>query len=366
MASLIKQSSGYVLQFYSSDRSPKRKKVTLKSKRKRPAERKARELEDAYVEGRFCPWTDDPFDYNRNAKEPLSIADGLERFLTAKEETGRSHYTLKAYSKVVNRVARIAGADTLLDRIRPEQINEYVRQRGIAQATKDRRYRHLRGFLNWCVEHGHCEASPLGNVEAPRRPDKMPKHVTKTELESICETIRNDYRDKHGRGICAKGEIIWIEPLFRFAFYTGMRGGELCNLQWDHIDFERSLIRILEQKNGREQTIPLLEKAREALDDVQGERSGYVFGSPRSDAERDVPLFRSYVSRRFTKYRRKAGVERRVSMHGLRHGFATALAQAGKSAHVIKEACRHGDLSTSLKYVHLANEHLKSELDDVF
>jgi site-specific recombinase XerD len=50
----------------------------------------------------------------------------------------------------------------------------------------------------------------------------------------------------------------------------------------------------------------------------------------------------------------------------LYYAFCTRLAEAGKLLQVIKEAARHSDVSTSMIYVHMANEHLKSELDDVF
>ena len=54
-----------------------------------------------------------------------------------------------------------------------------------------------------------------------------------------------------------------------------------------------------------------------------------------------------------------------MSFHPLRYGFCTRLAEAGKPLHVIKEAARHSDVSTSMVCVHMANEHPKAELDDV-
>lgn len=53
MATLVKQQGRFYLQFYDAERSPTRKKVPLKTTRKGPAQVKQRELEDAYVEGRY-------------------------------------------------------------------------------------------------------------------------------------------------------------------------------------------------------------------------------------------------------------------------------------------------------------------------
>jgi site-specific recombinase XerD len=68
----------------------------------------------------------------------------------------------------------------------------------------------------------------------------------------------------------------------------------------------------------------------------------------------------------FTRYRVEAGIDRPITFHSLRHSFCTMLAEAGKSAIVIKEAARHADVSTSMRYVHIANNHLRAEIDDVF
>ena len=69
---------------------------------------------------------------------------------------------------------------------------------------------------------------------------------------------------------------------------------------------------------------------------------------------------------RSEKLLRKNPIEKTISFHSLRYGFCTRLAEAGKPLQVIKEAARHSDVSTSMIYVHMANEHLKAELDDVF
>jgi integrase len=156
--------------------------------------------------------------------------------------------------------------------------------------------------------------------------------------------------------------------MFWFAFYTGMRASELGRLRWDHIDFERGLIYIYQQKNKKEQTIPLIEKAREVLSGLErGEPEEFVFTSPRqTGTERSIESFRDRVSRAFTRARRLAEIDRPITFHSLRHGFCTMLAQAGKPAYVIKAAARHSDIQTSMIYVNLSNKHLKSEMDDAF
>jgi integrase/recombinase XerD len=188
------------------------------------------------------------------------------------------------------------------------------------------------------------------------------------DLEAICDTIRQDYRDKLNAGLCKEGEVIWRERAFRFGFFTGLRAGEIARLAWKHIDRERGLIYILKQKNGKQQTIPLHRKASDVLDEVPtGASDDYVFGAPGTrNQDRSTRSFRNSLSRSFLSYRRDSGIQRPITLHSLRHGFCTALAEAGKSAATIKELARHASIETSMIYVKMSNEHLKSEMEDVF
>ena len=147
-----------------------------------------------------------------------------------------------------------------------------------------------------------------------------------------------------------------------------MRISELARLRWRDIDRSQRLIYIRKQKNGREQTIPLNGQARSVLDDVRdGADDDFVFRSPSFEkTSRSARRFSERASKVFREARREARLPDSISLHSLRHGFCTALAEAGKSAVVIKEAARHADIQTSMQYVHMANEQLKNELDDVF
>jgi site-specific recombinase XerD len=79
-----------------------------------------------------------------------------------------------------------------------------------------------------------------------------------------------------------------------------------------------------------------------------------------------VNSFRETNSRAFAKYRQAAGIERPLTLHGLRHGFCSRLAEKGASAHTIQRLARHDSIESSMKYIHLSNRMLKDELDSAF
>lgn len=371
MAAIIQRRGIYYAQFFDRTRTPQRKRISLKTTRKDHARRRLAKLEHDAERGRFDPWTDDPDTYDKpqpKPTKPSTLQEAQDAFLTRKRRDGRSENTLRTYREIISLFADAAGAATQLRDLSPDALNAFIRAEGVSKATQHKRFGHLRTFLRWCIKHDLLEENPLDAVEPPQKPHKLPKAVTRGELAMICDALRGDYQEKLAAGLVQEGEMIWRIPLFRFAFYTGMRASELARLRWRDVDFEKRLIYIRKQKNRKEQTIPLNRRAADVLRDVpHGYQDDYVFRSPRfTGTQRANRNFAERASEAFRRARKDAGITRPISFHGLRHGFCTALAEAGKSAPIIKEAARHADISTTMRYVHIANERLKAELDDVF
>jgi integrase len=334
---------------------------------KRDAEKIERRLTEAYRSGEYDPWYDDPKTLKAKNRERLTLTSALDRFLDDKREQGRAERTIENYRGFIGRLIDEIGNHPL-EALSPALLNEWIRAEDVTDTTRHSRYRYVNAFLNHCKRQGWADENPLDGTPAPSKQEKLPKTMYKQDLRRICEAVRADYRDKRQRDLCDPNEVIWRAWAFRFAFYTGLRGGELARLRFDHIDRERSLIYVLKQKNNKEQTIPLASKAEEVLHDVpSGAPNMFVFGGPGTrSGSRNFTAWRNNLSRGFRRYRMAAGIDRKISLHSLRHGFCTALAEAGKSAATIKECARHASIDTSMIYVKMSNEHLKNEMEDVF
>jgi integrase len=363
MASIYERSSGtFYANFHHDGR---RTRFSLRTKDRREALRKIEELEEAYDAGKFDPAEDDPFGYDaQDGAPPLSQA--FQLYAEEKRKQGRKESTLKSYRSSWRMLRDAVGKEVTLDALTAEEIEDFIHDREIALSTRAKRWRHIRCVLNYFDRSGLVET-----VAAPQRPDSLPTPMRRDDLSALTEALKKDYRAKRRNSRVQPGQMIWAVPVFRFVFYTGLRASEVASLRWKDVDTDAGVIRLRTQKNGtKNATVPLVSKAEEALRHAPQSResNAYVFRSLTGPKfERSEEKFAHLISKRFRKAREKCdGVPNNRVFHDLRAGFATHLASNGLGAHEIRSAMRHADVSTSMKYVRVANSDLRSSMEQAF
>jgi integrase len=150
-----------------------------------------------------------------------------------------------------------------------------------------------------------------------------------------------------------------------FGLKTGLRFGELIALKWEDINLkgllatvQRSIARgrIGSTKSNKIRHIPLLNDISEMLS-VRDKKEGYIFSN-----ENGEPLIPMTCLRWLHGACEKSGL-RKIGWHGLRHTFASHLAQNGVSILVIKELLGHADIKTTMRYSHLSTSVVKGAID---
>lgn len=149
-----------------------------------------------------------------------------------------------------------------------------------------------------------------------------------------------------------------LHPFVVLALHTGMRLGELLHLEWKDVDFEQRLIRVKLTKSHRTRYLPMNSRAHELLN-----------GLPRrSDIE--LVFFNPKSSRHWTwthapgwrKAIRNSGIKE-FRFQDLRHTFASRLVQSAVSIKVVQELLGHANVSTTMRYAHLAPAALRKAVD---
>ena len=141
---------------------------------------------------------------------------------------------------------------------------------------------------------------------------------------------------------------------------SGLRVSELTNLRRDQIDMRVGFVRVV-GKGSKERIVPMGEKAKWAVQswmDVRPETPASVktlFISNRKTGMSPVQFWRLVQATA-----RKAGIQRPVTPHVLRHSFASHLVQNGADLRVVQEMLGHASITTTQIYTHLERSHVQA------
>jgi site-specific recombinase XerD len=152
-----------------------------------------------------------------------------------------------------------------------------------------------------------------------------------------------------------KTENLQHKLILMFLYYAGLRMHELINLKWDDLDFERKIIQLDIAKGGHQRTIFLHEKLVESLEKFKIPRTGFIFESNRGKKYCEETIGKIVKNRA-----KRAGIQKNVHPHMLRHSFATHLLEAGADIRYIQKLLGHKSLQTTQIYTHVANKDIKN------
>ena len=143
----------------------------------------------------------------------------------------------------------------------------------------------------------------------------------------------------------------------RLALFTGARSGEITAIQWQHIDWERRLIRLPDSKTNEPRTIHLSDAAFEVLKTVPRIGRFVIAG-----AKPDEPY--KNLGRAWIDIRGNAGLSD-VRLHDLRHSYASLAAGRGVSLQMIGKLLGHKVAATTQRYAHLARDAVAAVNDEL-
>jgi len=367
---LVKRRNRFYFEFFDTDKTPKSKRYSLRTKSRKAAELRALTIQTAWKSGEYDPWAESISGYEKRQNRPqhMDLECLVGRFMDDKSRLGRSPETLRTYEEVLSGMMRYLEPVREIGSISPDWLSGYIHAQDVASATRIKRYGHIRTFVRWMKANHGIDMTAFSLVPKPLVGKILPKSVSRLQLEALCSALRLDYERKLAANTVRPGQIIWKEQLFTFAFATGLRISELARLSWEDVDLDGGILILRCQKNGDQGKLPLSRISTAILADTPpNDRVGWVFSSPgNAQQSRSVKRFCENAGKTFRRYRDEAGLPRELSVHGLRHGFCTHLAQQGKSAFVISQLARHKDIATSMRYVHLNKDELRCHLNDAF
>jgi site-specific recombinase XerD len=155
---------------------------------------------------------------------------------------------------------------------------------------------------------------------------------------------------------------LFRRTLLMTLYGTGMRRSELAHLKVGDIDSQRMIIRVVAGKGGKDRDLPLSPTLLETLREYWRWRKPklYMFPTRTRGLPIEEPISDKTVCIACSEAARRAGINKRVTPHTLRHSWATHWLEAGSDLRTIQVLLGHGDLETTAQYLHLSRRHLQA------
>lgn len=279
----------------------------------------------------------------------------LQRFQRNVSILGRSQRTFDNYSRHVAAITlHFQCLPTQLD---PEQVKDYLYQLQQRSNTLSQTYfKHTVYGLRFLLK---AEGLPYNHLHLPAIPKqrKLPEVLSRQEVWAML----------------THAQLLKHKILIGLLYGCGLRCMEVRNIQLQHMDFDRNLLRIVQSKGNKDRYVPLsahlirgikkyiaAAQPKDFLFEGNGNPQGQGFDGRYS--QRGVQWAVKTVAR-------QAGIIKDVHTHMLRHSYATHLLEDGVNIIAVQKLLGHAKIESTMEYLHICNqpEHLpQSPLDKVF
>lgn len=292
----------------------------------------------------------------------MTLQKACESFLShCRSAVSLSEHTLRAYTIDLNDFQNYAKREVELTSLGKENLRQFIRhlreERGLKEITIKRRLACLKLFFRWVKQEGMITANPFDDLhERIRLPKRLPRALGSEEINQLSGAVhlesKNSGFQEFATGIAVK-----------LLLTTGIRVGELVKIDIDDLILADGSLRI-HGKGNRQRLVYLFEP-------VLNQAIARYLPLRRTKTSETRKLFVTEAGMPFTtqKTRKllsnlacKAGIERRITPHMLRHTTATQLLEAGVDIRHVQKLLGHQSISTTEIYTHVTDHGLKSAL----
>jgi site-specific recombinase XerD len=184
------------------------------------------------------------------------------------------------------------------------------------------------------------------DLPCPKRPRRLPIVLSPDEVQRLIASAPN----------------LFHRTMLMTLYGGGLRRSELLQLKVTDIDSQRMVLRIERGKGGDDREVPLSPKLPTALRDYYRwmRPKTYLFPGTERGWRADKPLTARVIWDAVRLAARKAGIDKHISPHTLRHLYATHLLKSGADLRTIQVLLGHADLSHTTVYLHLSRRHLQA------
>jgi len=290
----------------------------------------------------------------------MKVEDALARYVTQLEADGRSPHTIHQYQRHIGLLASWLaerGTSAAVEDLDHETLAAFLasdaaRSRSDGKAKKatsaNALRTSLRTFFRYAHEAGYTRSNPARLIRRALCGTPPPRALSDAEAGRLLVALAA------GVGPVAKRD----HALFALMLGSGIRLGSALALETRDVDLERGELALRKTKGDVPTSVPLSRAVREHLRSyLKGRADGPLFTGRNGRT-----LGARHVQRRLAIWCRKAGVERRISPHDLRHSFAIRLYRQTRDLLLVQQALRHRSIASTTVYARIDESRLRTAL----
>ena len=251
--------------------------------------------------------------------------------------TGYSKKTIKMYSMYIkNLLLTINTSPTKIERQDIVSFLAKQKEKGNSNSTLALIHAAMKFFFQEVLK-----SKLIDEIKTPKKNKSLPTVLTKEETKKLLAST------KKGRN----------RLILQFIYATGVRVSEAVNIKNENINFKERIGKVKSGKGDKDRLIILSKNwCKNAKKYVEKKKIKTIWLFSKKNGK---PLSSDTIQRIVKKAALKAGIEKNVTPHVLRHSFATHLLDAGENIRKIQELLGHSNLNTTQIYTHVSTEQLK-------
>ena len=261
-----------------------------------------------------------------------------------------SHYTYDFYIRKTKEMIKYFNKP--MEEVTIEELRDYLYKHLLLERKlSDKTVNHYNSVIRFIYEVTLDKLINKKQIPMRKLKKKVYKVLTKEELSTFFNSVDN----------------FKFRTIFMLIYGSGLRIGEVVNLHISDIDSKNMRVFVREGKGNKERYTILPKVSLEMLRKYWTEYRPKVNTDILFLNDLNKPINQYVIRTHFRKYRRKAKINEKVTVHTLRHCYATNLIENGATLIQVKELMGHSNIRSTMAYIHVANIDLEIESPlDVF
>lgn len=260
----------------------------------------------------------------------MNISEHISNFIQEAKRRGYGENTIKNY------VSNLKSFFAWTTKDHPKNINESDIKNYLCRFLEPNTQRSHHGAIKLFYEICLNQKEKFKWIPYAKKSEKLPIVLSVSEVQdmfSVCENLKH-------------------KAILSLLYACGLRVSELINLKWEHLDRKRGVINILQAKGKKDRQAPFPIQLQKVLEDYwrQYKTKVYVFAG-----QKEEQYTARSVGEVVKQLAHKAGIEKRVYSHLMRHNAFTHLLEAGVDLSIIQKIAGHSSPKTTMIYTHISH-----------